>query len=240
MYLSRLALDPRSREVRRDLGNCQDLHRTIMAAFPQVADDEARASLGVLHRVDAVRAGMTLLVQSLAVPDWSRLPSGYLLTEPETKAVSQLYEGIRAGQRLRFRLRANPTRKTATSSKADRLAGKRSNGRRVPLKEEELLNWLARKGQEGGFTLIEVEATRESDHSDGLVRHAEVRVDRPGLSQGWRSQDGSIRRLTFNPALFEGVLEVQDAVAFRRTIEEGVGPAKAYGFGLVSLAVAPS
>src|SRR5947209_20436461 len=68
LFLSRLIIDPRSRAVRRDLGDCHDLHRTIMAAFPQAQanDAGARAQFDVLFRVDTDgRSGkVMLLVQS--------------------------------------------------------------------------------------------------------------------------------------------------------------------------------
>ena len=45
-------------------------------------------------------------------------------------------------------------------------------------------------------------------------------------------------RLTFASVLFEGVLEVTDAERFRQALEQGIGSAKAYGFGLLSIAPA--
>lgn len=35
--------------------------------------------------------------------------------------------------------------------------------------------------------------------------------------------------------MFDGVLGVTDAEAFRVALREGVGPAKAFGFGLLSI-----
>lgn len=91
MYLSRLILNPRSREVRRDLADCQAMHRRVMAAFPDgLPEGEARASLGVLYRCDQGRDGrLVLLVQSRVAPEWSGLAEGYLLDtggEPENPA----------------------------------------------------------------------------------------------------------------------------------------------------------
>ncbi len=79
MYLSRLLLDPRSRAVRRDLADCQELHRTVMAAFPPTSDGSARERLGVLHRleVDRRQNRLILYVQSGEEPDWSLLPPGF-------------------------------------------------------------------------------------------------------------------------------------------------------------------
>src|SRR5262252_3822486 len=85
MYLSRSVLNPRSRAVRNDLGDCHNLHRTILSAFPQAQKDQggARAEFGLLYRADTeVRSGrITLLVQSSAEPNWSRLPKDYLIDD---------------------------------------------------------------------------------------------------------------------------------------------------------------
>ena len=34
MYLSRLAINPRSRDVQQDLADIYQMHRTVMSAFP--------------------------------------------------------------------------------------------------------------------------------------------------------------------------------------------------------------
>jgi CRISPR-associated protein Cas6/Cse3/CasE subtype I-E len=47
------------------------------------------------------------------------------------------------------------------------------------------------------------------------------------------------KSVTVGRALFEGVLIVRDVDRFVRAIESGIGPAKAYGFGLLSIARLP-
>lgn len=42
--------------------------------------------------------------------------------------------------------------------------------------------------------------------------------------------------MTVGGALFEGVLVVDNVDRFVRALESGIGPAKAYGFGLLSIA----
>ena len=124
MYLSRLILNGRSREARRDLANCHDLHRTVLRAFPDLPADpaatgEARARLGVLFRLesDGRTGAARVLVQSRERPDWSRLPAGYMLEtgglppNPDCKEITEAYAAIRAGDELVFRLRANPTKR---------------------------------------------------------------------------------------------------------------------------------
>ena len=120
IYLSKLVLNPRSSDVRRDLGNPQELHKTISAAFPKVeqkasvgiSDEAPRSKFSVLHRleIDRNRGMASLLVQSTVVPDWKLLPSDYSF-ESECKAVHDQYSRIENGMQLIFRLQANPTKR---------------------------------------------------------------------------------------------------------------------------------
>src|SRR5437762_524360 len=69
MYLSRLFLNPRSRDVRRDLSDCQDMHRTVLRCFP-TASGPARQEHEILYRLETTVARPQLLVQSRTAPDW--------------------------------------------------------------------------------------------------------------------------------------------------------------------------
>jgi len=238
MILSRLFLNPRSREVRRDLADCQQMHRTVMSAFPHTESHPARRELAVLYRVEQNgEIGLpVLLVQSRLRPDWSRLPDGYMATaaetpNPDSKDLAGAWGHLRAGTTLSFRLRANPTRKIDTKSGAD---GRRRNGRRVELRTEgDQLNWLRRRADAGGFEIVSarsapavanVRIVEEAKHSGSRVE--------PASSGG----DGYRARLSFASVLFEGLLRITDPDKLRVTLEQGVGSAKAYGFGLLSIA----
>ncbi len=223
MYLSRLLLNPRSRAVQRDLADCQERHRTIMAAFPPApAGQAAREAYGVLYRleVDRRRGLITLLVQSLAAPDWTRLPSDYLLPgtgedNPAVKEVGQIFRSIPAGAVFSFRLRANPTRKIDTKTGPD---GHRRHGRRVELvREADQLAWLQRQAQTGGFDLLAVRLS--------------------GLTKEKGRRRGAPSSLTVAGLVFEGRLRVTDPQRFlEQALCRGLGPGKAYGCGLLSLA----
>lgn len=227
MYLSRLALDPRVVAVRRDLADCQGLHRTLLRGFADgiAGDGEgARAAAGLLFRVEVDRRSDTpvVLAQSELAPAWSRLPLPYLARPAETKPLDGLLAGLAPGQRLRFRLRANPTKRLktpATPGGSDRLVGKRVE----LLKEEERLAWLARKGEAAGFRLGQTEPG---------VPAVDVRPEPVAAGQHGRE------RMTLGSVLFEGVLEVTDADLLRSAIRSGIGSGRAYGFGLLSVAPA--
>jgi len=255
MYLSRLILNPQSIQVRRDIANCVQLHRTILSAFPQAdkkKEMKARESFGILYRLDWYRRTGTyiVLVQSKEHPDWSSLPKNYLLNinsgiqNPETKNIEHFMNSIEAGLIYRFRLRANPTRKISTISKKDLLAGAvKSNGMRVPIRDDKLLmEWMNRKANDGGFTLISMKTV--PNLPDVLISPSETqKCPRNIGKQNLGEEPDNTRRkgtaLTFETVIFEGKLQVSDKAKFTETLQKGVGSGKGYGFGLLSIAPIP-
>lgn len=239
MYLSRLILDVRSGAVRRWLSDVHQLHRDVMAAFERAPSAEApRASLGVLFRLDKQRDGrLVLLVQSSEPPAWHRLAVGVLarpdtleegFENPAIKSLDDVLTALRDGVILRFRLRANPTKKVDTKSGPD---GKRRNGRRVALtREADRLAWLKRKGEQHGFELGDVAQS-------GDVRDV-VDVSE-GRAFGYRqaAEEGA-GRMTFGSCVFAGTLRVTRVADFQKAVREGIGSGKAFGFGLLSVAPA--
>ncbi|MBI3424164.1 MAG: type I-E CRISPR-associated protein Cas6/Cse3/CasE [Acidobacteria bacterium] len=231
LFLSRLMFNPLCGHVRRDLANCQDLHRTLLKAFPAQAasDTGARAEFGVLYRVETnPRTGaVTVLVQAQHKPDWSVLPADYLLAEAgEPKPIAEVYQALQPGQRLRFRLRANPTRAVTAFDAAGKI---KKNSQRVDLRgEPEQLEWLRRKAQDGGFRLLALRVAPEVPNTQ---------VQPAGKTLGWRVDvAGEHKRLTLAAVVFEGELAVTDAAQFLQTLRQGIGRGKAYGFGLLSIA----
>ncbi len=230
MYLSRLTINPRSRDARRDLSDIYQMHQRVMSAFPDLGGSGgARTRMAVLHRLDVDRSsGATvLLVQSQVKPDWTSLPDSYLAPidtgedNPATKCIAAALENLRQGQILLFRLRANPTRKVDTKSGSD---GRRRNGRRVVLgTETQQVEWLLRKGVQSGFHLMPVQPG------------SDVPAVRVGALERHRG-NGRSRILTVAGVLFEGVLRIDDAGKFRSAIRTGIGPGKSFGCGLMSVA----
>ena len=230
MYLNRLFLDPRSRAVQRDLSDCHNLHRTLLSAFPhtQVEEVGARATFGVLYRIEQGIHQIGVIVQSAARPDWGDLPPAYLLGRPAQKEIGATYAGLRTGALLRFRLRANPTRKLP----ARVLPEGNRNGKRVELRDEAAwLAWIARKGEEGGFLLAP--STLDPQRPNVLaIEQGKLHVNR----RRGNNNEGERTHLTLAGVLFDGHLVVSDAERFRETLRQGIGSGKAYGFGLLSVA----
>lgn len=221
MYLSRLILNGRSRDVQRDLARPYDLHRTLLSAFPtgEVHTERTGAdAIGLLYRLDEdTRTGsLHLLVQSQQVPQWDRLQTtDYLLRVADNPATREVMLQLRAGQQLAFRLRANPTMRLPTPK------GSGVKGKRVGIYEEEKqLAWLARKGVQHGFRLLQAQI-----RDDGKLKQA----------QAVRAKNG-IHDLELLSVQFDGFLQVTDPDALVHAIAAGIGSGKAFGFGLLSLA----
>lgn len=245
LFLSRLILDPGMRQARNELAQPYEMHRTLMRAFPQVPDESevnAREMFAVLFRVDweSQSSRGLVFVQSAAEPDWSFLAtrSEYLLSEanepnPAFKDVTESFRSLQDGQVFYFRLRANPTKRIKKARGGDvELEGKRVG----LLREEEQVEWLARKGRErekgkrGGFELLGHHIEGES--GEGLVV-PRVNVTREGKVSGKRKD--SVHKTTHLAVRFDGLLRITDADAFRETLARGIGPGKAFGFGLLSI-----
>jgi CRISPR system Cascade subunit CasE len=229
MYLSLFLLDGRNRRVWEDLADCQRMHIRVMSLFPNGGGNErAREKLMVLYRVEpnAGRSCHRLLVQSAVPPDPVPLPPNYLVfgvENPIVKDVTEAYQSIPEGRLLRFRLLANAT--------------KRKDGKRFELvRDEEVAGWLSRKAQQHGFVPLEVKV-RSGSVGEGS-RTLAVDARPVGKVRGWKETSKGRVKLTFGSVLYEGLLRVTDAARFRDALTKGIGPAKAYGFGLLSVAPA--
>ncbi len=94
-------------------------------------------------------------------------------------------------------------------------AGKGNKGKRIGLyKIEEQIKWLQRKGTDHGFTIQTAMPTQQQ------------RVD------------DHRQNLKFFSVQFDGILQVTDPTTFLASIQNGIGSGKAFGFGMLSVALA--
>jgi len=172
--------------------------------------------------------GISILVQSAMRPEWGRLPAGMCSAGPECKPLDAFLSGVRNGGVFRFRLLANPTKKIGTKTGPD---GKKNNGKRVELRGEDAwLGWLERKAPGCGFRLLRVSVSAHSPTASASWQ---------GKTTGHRrGLDGERAALTFGGVLFDGVFEVLDCGLLMKSVASGIGPGKAFGFGLLSIAPA--
>lgn len=142
MFLSKLELNLRCHEVRRDLIDIYEMHRTIMRGFPDGTEGPGR----VLFRIDGgMGSRVVILVQSDKEPDWGKMaiPVDYFIEPPRVKTFDPIFS---EGQKLIFRLLANPT-------------VKRDGKRWGLINEEGQREWIERKGSNGGFSVLSIRIT---------------------------------------------------------------------------------
>lgn len=161
----------------------------------------------ILFRADADRPGqVNVIVQSLTMPRWPEPDGKYVLSVDEPKAVE--LGGVRVGMPLRFRLRCRPSKRIGEP-------GNEEQGKRKSLKDkDEIFAWLHRKAAENGFEVKDVGFDRIYWYES-----REGKQDKP-----------------LGAVQFDGVLVVTDSDKLREAVRNGIGPQKAFGFGLLSLA----
>ncbi|SFT37096.1 CRISPR system Cascade subunit CasE [Actinopolyspora lacussalsi subsp. righensis] len=231
MFLSKLPVNVVSRKFRRDIANVHDMHRTVMDAFPSTDQSAARSEHGVLWRLDRTTQGYVLYVQSRIQPNWDRLPENYLSERGKVRCLQPVLQAIRAGTAFRFRIVANPTRRLKPQND-HRNDGNRRHNRRVPLhRPGEQTSWLVRQAEQRGFVLPAASTGEPDVTATPLPDLSGRQKDTPEGMQSPRHN-----KITIAPVRFDGRLVVTDPDQLVQTISDGIGPAKAYGCGLMSLA----
>jgi CRISPR system Cascade subunit CasE len=195
MHLSKVLL-PKQR-----CGNPYAWHKLLWEIFP--ADSEAQRDF--LFRIEGRSAdGLLALLQS------ARAPAGAWVLASKPYAPD-----FAAKQTLRFRLAANPV-KTIKDANGRKTPAGEVKSCRVPLiREDEQLDWLARK----------FEAAAEI--VDATVLKRETLAFRP------KGREGQLAVATF-----DGALQVRDPQALLMLVRNGIGHGKGFGCGLLSLAPA--
>jgi len=217
MYLTRMHLNPARRGTRSLLGSPQRMHAAVLCSFPPT-NTEGKGR--VLWRVDGEAHELMLYVSSPTRPDLTHLveQAGWP-TAPDpwqTASLDPLFDRLASGQHWAFRLTANPVRSVLEPGK--------SRGKRYAhVTVAQQLDWLASRSSGWGFSI-----------SDTARPTAEV-IARRTVSFDRRS-DGHRRQVTVATATFQGTLEVTDAPALAEAMREGMGRAKGYGCGLLTLA----
>lgn len=211
MYISRVEINPRLRACRQALSSPQRLHAMIESSYP--ASLTSNTEHRHLWRLDKIGYSLFILVVSPDRPDFTHLieqigwpASGQIW---ETKDYDHFLGRIDAGQQWHFRLRANPTQSVKNTD------NRNERGKIVPCSTiDGQKNWLLSRIAKHGASLIGFELVNRE------------------VSQFTR--DGKV--VTLNVATFEGVLTVVTPELLREALTNGIGRAKAYGCGLLTLA----
>ena len=221
MFLSRIHLDLRSKDARRDLASPYQLHSTLCRAFsPPDRKCQEGAFLWRLEPETDTAGYPRILIQSRKMPDWTGvgIKDWLAYADPSVDIVERLrLDTVVVGQRFRYRLRANPcvTRK-----------GKRQGLLQRPDQER----WISRKGRRHGFSLPRLS-------SFGLSEACEDNVDvHISQEQMLRAKQHDANSISLFSVLYDGTLTVTEPREFRQALETGIGHGKVMGLGLLSVA----
>jgi CRISPR system Cascade subunit CasE len=182
------------------------LHKIIWQLFPDQADD----GRSFLFRVESIRqkCEQHILLQSISRP---QATSGELIMLKEPKEV---HFDIKAGNSYRFMLCANPTKKINDKNGKDKNQGKV----RVPLiRDEEIVAWLKR-------------------HLAGSAEVDSVELVQKNLLHFYKNKSGDKHVGKIQTVTFLGILTVEEPELLLTKITTGIGPAKSFGCGLLTLA----
>lgn len=230
MYLTRFRINAARRGARHLLASPQRLHAAVMAGFVDPSDHEVPEAR-ILWRLDQDRPqAPTLYLMSPQEPDLTHLveQAGWPTTESwQTKPYGRLLDSLAAGQRWAFRLTANPSKAVRPDGDSATAAdGKRPRSKRYgQVTVAQQTDWLTSRAERCGFTITQTAA----GDLNLVIRQRQLnRFDR-------RPGD---KPVTIQMVGYDGVLEVADPQVLRRTMIGGLGRAKAYGCGLLTLAPA--
>jgi len=168
VWLVRVALDLRSRDVRQDLRDVVAIHQRVMSLVPDGIGPQPRQRAGILFRLDQTRTGPVMLVQSTTRPDPARLPDRYGTVD--TRDITPLIDALRPGMAVHYRIAANASKRVSKGDKA---------GKVVALSGSAAEEWWHRKAVGHGLQLVFLHADPQptARGKSKEVRHAIMRFD---------------------------------------------------------------
>ncbi|MGM1058933.1 type I-E CRISPR-associated protein Cas6/Cse3/CasE [Saccharothrix sp. Mg75] len=206
--LTRLRLSPYHLSTASDVADIHVMHQRVMRMFPQATTPHPRAEHNVLFRIVRMPTNTIVLVQATTRPTPDLLPTGYAAAD--TIDLTPLLDRLDHGTRVRYRIVANATAIHTTEP------GKK---RRLWLHDEEAIQWWQRRANQAGLAVQHTRLTQET------------------LLTGARPKSAGGQRLHHGASQFDGIAVINDPDAIRRAVTTGIGRARSYGCGLLTLAL---
>ncbi|MFD5425587.1 type I-E CRISPR-associated protein Cas6/Cse3/CasE [Streptomyces sp. NPDC127084] len=251
MHLTRFRFNTARPGARRLLTSPQSLHAAVMSSFPHLLPTDSGIGDGprVLWRLDRnPPAEVLLYVVSPDQPDMTHLveqagwPAVATAEAPgwQSRPYSPFLDRLNEGSNWAFRLTANPvhhirrkdgepTKRTAHLTTTHQIGWLLDPGR------QERSGFLIREKPAGKRLLPAGTGHRNSQHG-GDQYELTVR-DQRNLSFTKHGSDAASRqhRVTLVTVTYDGRLTVTNPERLRATLTQGLGKAKAYGCGLMTL-----
>lgn len=217
-YLSRMHLNGQRRGTAKFLANPKTMHAAIESCFPQ---HDLESNPRTLWRLERSGGKITLWLVSDRKPSfeviqeqagWSEYPSW------ETRDYTLLLDRLTTGQQYQFRLTANPV---IARRKPKQPGNKKAKQERIPLvKKDQQIQWLLDRASQSGFA-----ASLDAQPTFMVTE-----------SKQYRFAHENTRGVTLLKCQFDGMLTITDPGLLRDALTQGIGKAKAYGLGLLTLA----
>ncbi|MDK0519331.1 type I-E CRISPR-associated protein Cas6/Cse3/CasE [Streptomyces sp. ML-6] len=245
-YLSRIRINPLRAQSRKLLASPRAMHGAVQAGIPGEPDQSR-----TLWRLDPDNPHRPqLFVLTANRPDWSHLveQAGWPDADGEHYAVrdyAPLLRQLAPGRSFAFRLTANPVQNTnrpdkpTTRQQARIDAGDRRGFRLGHRTAEAQLKWFLTRTLRWGF---DIPAAPDLDgiHDAAGEPPRDIRIiARRRRSFGKGSATGKEAHVVMNSVTFEGSLRITDPDILTERLLGGIGPSKAYGCGLLTLAPLP-
>ncbi|BCJ58921.1 type I-E CRISPR-associated protein Cas6/Cse3/CasE [Micromonospora endophytica] len=221
MHLTRFLVNTARRGARKLLASPQAMHAAVLSGFPR-PEDHTRDDARTLWRLDQQQNRQVVLyIVSPTAPDLTHLveQAGWPTSTEgwQSRPYDRLLGSLDKGQQWAFRLTANPSR---TGRKTDTSPSSQRFGHVTAAQQTE---WLTSRAERNGFTIAS-----QGDGELNLVTYNR-QVHR-------FNRNGSKGPVTLVTASYDGVLEVTDPALLRGVLTRGIGHARAYGCGLLTLA----
>ncbi|MEU9064577.1 type I-E CRISPR-associated protein Cas6/Cse3/CasE [Streptomyces sp. NPDC048430] len=211
--LTRIVLNPHNAAVRADLADVDSLHKTLMRLAPDHNGPTPRATAGLLFRTET-GPDPTLLVQTAHTPDLTALPTSY--GTARTVDLTSLLNSLTPGRAVHYRITAAPTvARSAGNPTRHPVTGKR-RGKITHLTGDDAITWWQRRAAAVGLEPVTVSGLPRPFPRTRITRSAPY----------------------FTLTQFDGVAHITDTGLLTHALNNGIGRAKSYGAGLLSLAPA--
>lgn len=247
-YLSRTRINPLRAESRKLLASPRAMRGAVLGAIP---DDPTQER--ILWRLDADNPRRPLLyVLSASKPDWTHLieNAGWPTADGEHTTIADytpLLSQLAIGRQFAFRLTANPVQNTTTPIKptagqTERAAAGERRGHRIGHRTTaHQLTWFLTRTQKWGFQLPHAHTDPPAPGIPEPTKPTEPAHEVRITARERRSfaKNGRGKPVVLHTVTFEGRLQVTDTDLFTNHLLNGIGPGKAYGCGLLTLAALP-
>lgn len=229
-YLCSVGLNPLRRGAQNLLSNPQRMHAAVEGIIPP------QRSGRILWRLERTPHRCELLVLSPDVPSLDHLVEqagwpGNTQAAPRVADMSPLLSKLAIGRQFEFRVTVNPasTTRTLTNASKNQASKLDQSPRSIRVGHRTVnhqLAWFTSRttgvSPQWGFTTGKTEET------------AEVRV--VGREYLRFSRARQIASVSLDVATFQGRLTITNVDDFTRALLSGIGKAKAYGCGLLTVA----